>query len=204
MLNRDRHVPAVLRFVRSGVGAALAMLSLATPGRADTQAIPAQTTSPAAVQWWADISAIAADSNEGRLTGSAGYLRAADYVISRFKTEGLKPAGVGGYLQPVAFEQQVVDQAASRATLIGSDGTTTALQVGTDALIGAGGARRPAQVDAPLVFIGYGLHLPKAGYDDFAGLDLKGKIAVVISGGPASLSAAVRPMPRELPVTSAT
>lgn len=192
MLNCDRHVPAVLRLVRSGVGAALVMLSLATPSRADTQTIPAQTTSPAAAQWWADISAIAADSNEGRLTGSAGYLRAADYVISRFKAEGLKPAGVDGYLQPVAFEQQVVDQAASRANLIGSNGTTTALQVGTDALIGAGGARRPAQVDAPLVFIGYGLHLPKAGYDDFAGLDLKGKIAVVISGGPASLSAAVK------------
>ncbi len=192
MLNGDRQLPAVLGLVRSGLGAALAMLSLATPGRADTQAIPAQTMSPAAVQWWADISAIAADSNEGRLTGSVGYLRAADYVISRFKAEGLKPAGVSGYLQPVAFEQQVVDQAASRATLIGSDGTTTALQVGTDALISAGGARRPAQVNATLVFVGYGLHLPNAGYDDFAGLDLKGKIAVVISGGPANLSAAVK------------
>jgi Zn-dependent M28 family amino/carboxypeptidase len=42
-------------------------------------------------------------------------------------------------------------------------------------------------VDAPLVFIGYGLHMPERGYDDLKGLDLKGKIAVVISGGPADL-----------------
>ena len=192
MPNSKKLITPTLGVRSAGLVAVLAMLSLATPGRADTQAISAPTTSPAAVQWWADISAIAADSNEGRLTGSAGYLRAADYVISRFRAEGLKPAGVDGYLQPVAFEQQVVDQAVSRATLIGSDGATTTLQIGTDALIGAGGARRPAQVNAPLVFIGYGLHLPNAGYDDFAGLDLKGKIAVVISGGPANLSAAVK------------
>jgi Zn-dependent M28 family amino/carboxypeptidase len=47
-------------------------------------------------------------------------------------------------------------------------------------------------VDAPLVFVGYGLGLPKQGYDDFAGLDLKGKIAVVISGGPDNISAPIK------------
>lgn len=156
------------------------------------QTVPGHAQTDAATQWWADISAIAADSNEGRLTGSAGYLRAAQYVIARFQAEGLKPAGVDGYLQPVAFEQQVVDQAASRATLVAADGTRTVLQVGEDALIAAGGAPRPAQVDAPLVFIGYGLHLPAQGHDDFAGVDLKGKIAVVISGGPPHISGAIK------------
>jgi Zn-dependent M28 family amino/carboxypeptidase len=192
------------RWLASGkvlIGAVLAV-AFAPPGHAQTKAqaraetSPAETSpaqaSPAATQWWADISAIAADSNEGRQTGSAGYLRAVDYVMARFRAEGLTPAGVDGYLQPVAFEQQVVDQAASQAALVGADGTRTVLQVGTDALISAGGARRPARIDAPLVFIGYGLHLPKQGHDDFAGLDLRGKIAVVISGGPADIAAAVK------------
>jgi Zn-dependent M28 family amino/carboxypeptidase len=141
----------------------------------------------AAGQWWTDISVLANDNMDGRLTGSAGYMRAADYVISRFRREGLAPAGARGYLQPVPLEQQIVDQAASRAML-----GTTALQPGQDMIISAGGGPRSATVDAPLVFIGYGLHLPGQGHDDFAGLDLKGKIAVVISGGPAELSGPVK------------
>ena len=137
----------------------------------------------AATQWWADISVLADDNMRGRMAGSADYLRAADYVIGRFKQEGLKPAGLDGYLQQVPLEQQMVDQAASKAA-VGS----TLLQPGQDMIISAGGGPRSATVDAPLVFIGYGLHLPGQNHDDFAGLDLKGKIAVVISGGPSELS----------------
>ena len=146
----------------------------------------------AAAQWWSDVTALANDGMEGRLTGSPGYDRAVQYVISRLKAEGLKPAGVNGYLQPVAFEQQLVDQAASHAELVAADGTGTALKVGDDMLITAGTGPRPERVDAPLVFIGYGLHLPGQGHDDFAALDLKGKIVVVLSGGPADLSGAVK------------
>jgi Zn-dependent M28 family amino/carboxypeptidase len=141
----------------------------------------------AANQWWADITALANDGMRGRLTGSPDYLRAADYVVGRFKEEGLAPAGVDGFLQPVAFEQQVVDQAASKATI-----GNTPFQPGQDMIITAGSGPRSAMVDAPLVFIGYGLHLPAQGHDDFAGQDLKGKIVVVISGGPAELSGPVK------------
>jgi len=162
---------------------------LALPARA---AAPDAPLSPAAAQWWADVSALAGDANEGRMTGSAGYQRAADYVIGRFKAEGLKPAGAKGFLQPIAFEQQTVDQAASRAALVSENGASQSLQVGEDALIAPGGGPRPATIDAPLVFIGYGLHLPAQGYDDFAGLDLKGKIAVVLSGGPADIAGPIK------------
>ena len=152
-------------------------------------ATPVETSLSARAQsWWADIVAIADDRNEGRQTGSPGYLRAADYVIGRFRQEGLIPAGErGGFTQSVGFEQQVIDQRASSAMLVDTSGTETALQPGQAILITAGGARRPLSIDAPLVFIGYGLHLPALGYDDFQGIDLKGKIAVVISGGPVDL-----------------
>ena len=159
---------------------------------ASASAAPDENLSPAAKQWWAEVSFIASDANEGRQTGSAGYMRAADYVISRMKAEGLKPAGDNGFLQQVVFEQQVVDQDASRATLMNADGSQSPLKVGDALLIRPGGEARPLTVDAPLVFIGYGLGLPKQGYDDFAGLDLKGKIAVVISGGPDNISAPIK------------
>ncbi len=50
----------------------------------------------------------------------------------------------------------------------------------------------PPSVDAPLVFAGYGLSIPEAGHDDFAGLDVRGKIVVVLSGGPADISGALK------------
>ncbi|MFM9936053.1 MAG: M28 family metallopeptidase [Novosphingobium sp.] len=148
---------------------------------------------PVAAQWWADIAAIADDRNEGRQVGSAGYLRAADYVVSRFKALGLKPAGDNdGYFQSVSFTEQVIDHTASTARLIDAQGKPSPLPAGTDLLISAGGGPRPVSVDAPLVFIGYGLHLPAQGYDDLAGVDLKGKIAVVLSGGPADIAGPIK------------
>lgn len=173
---------------RSFATAIVALLLLGAAGSALSQ----EALSPAAKQWWADISFIASDANEGRQTGSPGYMRAADYVMSRMKAEGLEPAGDKGFLQQVAFEQQVVDQDASRAMLANADGSGTPLKVGDALLISPGGEARPQSVDAPLVFVGYGLGLPKQGYDDFAGLDLKGKIAVVISGGPSDISGPVK------------
>jgi len=166
----------------------LPMLLLGAP----SFAAPDENLSPSAKQWWADVSFIASDTNEGRQTGSAGYMRAADYVIGRMKAEGLAPAGENGFLQQVTFEQQVVDQDASRASLVNADGSEAPLKIGDALLVSPGGEARPQSVDAPLVFVGYGLGLPKQGYDDFAGLDLKGKIAVVISGGPDNISAPIK------------
>jgi len=133
---------------------------------------------------------LAADDMNGRQTGSADFDRAANYVIRQFRALGLEAAGTDGFRQPVLLEQQVIDQAASTARLVSASGETK-LTVGDEIIIGAG-APRPETVDAPLVFAGYGLHLPEAGHDDFAGLDLKGKILVVISGGPANISGALK------------
>jgi Zn-dependent M28 family amino/carboxypeptidase len=177
---------------RSGLVATAVWLGMTlAAGRAWAGDTPA-TLSPAAAQWWADMAAIADDSTEGRQTGSSGYMRAADYVISRFKSERLLPAGDDGYLQSIAFEQQIVDQSASTAELVSPDGNSTPLRIGEDALIAASGAPRPPRIDAPLMFVGYGLHLPEQHYDDFAGIDLKGKIAVVLSGGPAGIPGPVK------------
>src|SRR3979409_1936234 len=109
--------------------------------------IPAQSANlaaDAATQWWTDVSALADDGMEGRLTGSPGYDRAVQYVNGRREQKGLKPAELKGYLQPVALEQQVVDQDASHALLAAADGASTPLKVGEQILITAGGGGRAA------------------------------------------------------------
>lgn len=142
-------------------------------------------------RWWRHVEALAGDAMEGRGTGTPGYDRAADYVIAQLQALGLKPAGIDGYRQPVAFVEQVVDSSRSSAALVGAQGET-ALGVPGDLIFSGGGGPVPEAIDAPLVFAGYGLHLPEAGHDDFAGSDLKGKIVVVVSGGPASISGALK------------
>ena len=153
-----------------------------------TAAAPAPD--PTGTRWWSHIQELASDKYEGRLTGTQGYTRAAAYVAGRFRSLGLKPAGTNTYLQPIRFVEQTVDQQASRLTLSGAGGTRP-LAIGEQALLGTR-FTQPPTIDAPLVFIGYGLSLPEAGADDFAGLDLKGKIVVYLNGGPASLSAAIK------------
>lgn len=153
--------------------------------------------------WWAHVEALADDANQGRLTGSAGYMRAAAYVVDKFKSYGLQPAGVeGGFFQPVHFEVQRVIAAKSSLALV-EGGRSTALTLGTDAILSA---RSPARsVEAPLVFVGYGLHLPSEKYDDFGSADvplssLRGKVVVYINGGPAELSGALKSFARTSPL----
>jgi len=141
----------------------------------------AAETAPAG-PWWAIVSRLADDSLEGRMTGSPGYDRAARYVAREFRRIGLKPAGTQGYFQPIDFVAQRFDPLASRAALAGA-GTGVPLAIPGD-LYFRGSHPMPAAVDAPMVFAGYGLSIPELGHDDFAGLDLRGKIVLVIAGGP--------------------
>src|SRR3954454_13239561 len=116
--------------------------------------------------WWAHVQYLADDSMKGRLTGSDDYLKAAAYVVDKFKSYGLQPAGLnGGFYQPVKFDVQRVLAAESSMSLV-VDGKVEPLVLGTDAILGARSAQAN-DVVAPLVFIGYGLHLPEPKYDDF-------------------------------------
>src|SRR5579864_132620 len=65
-------------------------------------------------RWWSHIEYLADDKLEGRLTGTEGYRKAAAYVADHFKQYGLEPLGTKGYMQPVSFEVQKVNQAKSK------------------------------------------------------------------------------------------
>lgn len=82
-------------------------------------------------------------------------------------------------------------QAAQSSLAIVRDNQETALSLGDDAILGSR-LPQPKTVDAPLVFVGYGLHIPDANYDDLSGQDLHGKILVYLTGGPKNLSSAIK------------
>lgn len=142
-------------------------------------------------RWWSYVKYLASDEMEGRLTGSEGYRRAARYVTEQFQASGLKPKGANGYLQPVRFDVQRIQAAQSSLTLL-QGGQEHRLTLGEDALLGSR-LPQPKDIEAPLVFVGYGLHIPEANYDDLAGQDLHGKIIVYLNGGPSQLASALTP-----------
>jgi hypothetical protein len=156
--------------------------------------------------WWAHIKTLAHDNMEGRFTGSQGYLRAARYVVTHFEEAHLQPAGVNGYYQPVKFDvTRVFAEKSSLALVV--NGVKRSLSIGPDAVLAAR-ANQLKTVTGPLVFIGYGLHLPEAKYDDFDSPEvpwpsLKGKVVVLINGGPADLPMALKSFARTQPLQKA-
>ena len=124
--------------------------------------------------------ALANDGMEGRNTGSPAHKRAADYVAAQFQKAGLEPAGIGGYIQPVQFKTRRIVEAQSSLALV-RDGKTEPLTLGEDANISMRVDPAPS-VEAPLVFVGYGLNIPERNINDFAGVNLKGAIVVYIVG----------------------
>ncbi len=129
--------------------------------------------------WWAHVQFLADDKLEGRNVGTPGYEKAVDYVEGQFKSIGLKPAGTSGFRQPVKYDSRTLVPDHSSLALV-RDGKEEVLTIGQDANINAQGELNGSK-DASMVFIGYGLSIPDAGWDDLAGVDLRGKIAVYVN-----------------------
>jgi Zn-dependent M28 family amino/carboxypeptidase len=136
-------------------------------------------------RWWSHVEALANDGMEGRNTGSPAHKRAAEYVAAQFQKAGLEPAGIGGYIQPVKFKTRRIVEAQSSLALV-KNGDTQPLTLGDDANISMRIDPAPS-VEAPLVFVGYGLSIPERNINDLAGVNMKGAIVVYISATPKSL-----------------
>jgi Zn-dependent M28 family amino/carboxypeptidase len=139
--------------------------------------------------WWSYVKVLAADNMEGRETGSPALHRAEEYVVDQLQQAGLEPAGAHGYYQSVQFEQRQIVESESSLALV-HNGQVQSLKLGEDAIFNTRADLAPS-VDASLVFVGYGLSVPEQNYDDLAGLDLKGKIAVIFAGAPAEIPGAL-------------
>ncbi len=132
--------------------------------------------------WWKHVQFLADDKLEGRNTGSEGHRQAAAYVAAEFERLGLAAAGTQGYMQPVKFSTRQIDEPNSKLGIV-REGKTVPVELGKQAYFGLRTDPAPA-VQAPMVFVGYGLRVPEMQHDDLKGLNLKGKIAVMFSGAP--------------------
>jgi Zn-dependent M28 family amino/carboxypeptidase len=139
--------------------------------------------------WWSTVKILADDKFEGRETGSAGERQAQAYIVQQLKALGIQPAGSNGYYQRLKLRTTEIQEASSSLALV-RDGHSQPLSLGEQAYFSTRYALAP-KVDAPLVFVGYGLKIPEQGYDDLAGLDLNGKVAVVLTGSPAEIPSAL-------------
>jgi hypothetical protein len=138
-----------------------------------------------AKRWWSHMEVLASDSLEGRLTGTPGHRKAAEYAAEQLKKVGLKPAGTHGYFQPVDFVSRKIDEANSKLELMRND-KAVQLDFAEDGYL-LPAPDLAASLQAPLVFVGYGLTIPENSIEDLKGIDLKGKVAVFLSGAPTSV-----------------
>lgn len=138
---------------------------------------------PGESQWMSHVRALADDHLLGREATKPGYLEASDYVARELRRYGVEPRGdTGTYFQRVPFVARRMDEPKCRVSLL--DGRRAIpVRLGEDAVLSS--KLSPADsLNARLVFVGYGLHAPEAGWDDLEGLDLNGAIAVYMRGGP--------------------
>lgn len=162
---------------------AAALLFLAATAAAQP---PATVEQDIARRVRADVEFLASDNLEGRDTGSRGYAIAADYVAAQFRAIGLEPAGEkDSWFQQVPFRRASFDKQPSLTLTIG--GRQTALEQGKDVALRPSVTAKVRRLSAGFVFVGYGIKDARYGIDDYRGLDLKGKIAVALSGAPSGL-----------------
>ena len=142
-------------------------------------------------QWMHHVRTLADDHLLGRDATLPGFYEASDYVARELKRYGVQPAGDSAtYFQRVPFLARSVDEANCSLALVRGK-RVTKLTLGDDAVISMRVDHAPS-IDARLVFVGYGMQAPEAGYDDLAGLDLKGAVAVVLRGTPNSVKGELR------------
>ena len=202
-----------MSFTRRAALASAALLMVAQPVLAFPQTQPGKTAKPAAAAAKAapakkpaapvsdftpsaeaikaHMAFLADDAMEGREAGTRGYDIAANYVAAQYALLGVKPAGDmgpngGSYLQrvPLISYRPSSDGA---LTLTGADGQAVALKYGEDYLPTPQAQAPELTLDAPLVFVGFGVVDPTRNRDDYAGLDVKGKIVVMLTGAPSSI-----------------
>ncbi len=155
------------------LGTALAIAATATAAPALAQ----QTVSPERLS--ADVKTLASDAFEGRAPGTPGETKTIDWLVAQFKAMKLAPGGPdGSWTQAVPLVH----------TRMGTGTVTAGAQTLTQSrdvyLSTVRGVDRVAIANAPMVFVGYGVTAPERGWDDFKGLDLKGKVAVFLVNDP--------------------
>ena len=129
----------------------------------------------------AHLSLLADDVFEGRGTGQRGGELAVRYLETQLQVLGLQPANGTSYRQTVKLAGIRLDEVGSGLTFESPQGALTPV-LGLDLALGAGAAEAALTVDAPLVFVGHGIAAPDGSRDDYKGLDVRGRILMMLVG----------------------
>lgn len=170
---------------QNGAGTATATTTAAPKPAAPLSAAETEAAARVKVETIREITAaLSANDMAGRGTATPGGERAAKYIADRFSKLGLKPLGdAGTYLQGVKFRStQVLPESSVKAG-------DASLKFGTD-FVAAPFSVEQADAAGDLVFVGYGVASEELKRDDFAGLDLKGKIVLMAGGVPKNVDEA--------------
>jgi hypothetical protein len=137
----------------------------------------------------ADMRFLADDLLEGRRAGTRGHLIAAHFIAAQFESMGLAPAGDNGtFFQDVPLQSAEVNESSSSFKWTGA-GAADTLKFREDYVLNGDPGRDDSQVSAPIVFVGFGISAPDQHYDDYQGVNVRGKIAAAVFGAPAFPSA---------------
>ena len=130
------------------------------------------------------VTALASDEFEGRAPGSAGEEKTVEYIKAQYERIGLKPGGDNdSYFQTVPMVETSADE--STVLRLDSNGATRELKFGPDMVIGTRTGQAEVSIkDSELVFVGYGVNAPEQDWNDYAGLDVKGKTVVILVNDP--------------------
>jgi hypothetical protein len=175
--------------VRFSFRTALASVSLLTAGVIHAKETPRLLED----QLRAHVTFLADDLLEGRGTGTRGHDLAMLYVSSHFARLGLEPVGDdGSFQQKLRLRESRLDLSSGRLVIRHESGETALVAI-NDMIVRPASGEAESTVTAPAFFAGFGIHAPEFGYDDFAGgVDVRGKIAVILAGSPASLPATAK------------
>lgn len=129
------------------------------------------------------VRVLASDEFEGRAPGTPGEEKTVEYLKAQFERMGLKPGNGDSWFQVVPMMETTADEAT--AMTIDVKGTPRTLKFGTDMVIGTRTGQSEVKIDASeLVFVGYGVDAPEQKWNDYAGVDVKGKTVVMFVNDP--------------------
>lgn len=180
------------------------LTALALPLAAAAQSLNVDKSVEAALkkvrpdQFKAHIQYLADDKLRGRQPGTEGYQMAVDYVTKQLQSLGVKPAGDNGsYVQKVRLRRAFL-QPEPLLALIEDKKVPTPLHPEEDFIFYPNPEQAQVFVQTPLVFAGYGITAPELQYDDYQGLDVVGKIVVVLRGAPKAFPSTVAAASQDL------